>query len=109
MLMNDPQYFESARALAERTIKEGGSTPEERVAYAFEIATARTPDAGETEILLHAFQGHLEEFKADPDAAKNLIAVGESAPDATLAPAELAAWTMVTNLILNLDEVINKG
>lgn len=109
MLMNDPQYFEAARVFAERTIKEGGSTPEERVAYAFEIATARLPDVEEAHTLLNAFQGNLEEFKADPDAAKKLIAVGESAPDATLAPAELAAWTMVTNLILNLDEVINKG
>ena len=109
MLMNDPQYFESARAFAERTLKEGGTTPEERIAYAFETATARLPDAKEVAILLSTFQGHLEEFQASPDAAKKLITIGESPPDKDLEPVELAAWTMITNLILNLDEVINKG
>lgn len=109
MLMNDPQYFESARAFAERVLKEGGATPEERIAYAFETATARMPDSKETAILLSAFQAHLEEFRAAPEAAEKLIAIGESSPDKDLEPVELAAWTMVTNLILNLDEVINKG
>ena len=109
MLMNDPQYFEAARAYAERVLKEGGITPEERIAYAFETATARLPDPKETAILLSTFQGHLEEFRASPDAAKKLIAIGESPPDKALDLVELAAWTMVTNLILNLDEVINKG
>lgn len=109
MLMNDPQFFEAARAFAERTIKEGGSTAAQRMAYAFETATARLPKTDEMSILLNTFQAHLEEFKADPEAAKKLIVVGESPPDANLDPVELAAWTMITNLILNLDEVINKG
>ena len=109
MLMNAPQYFEAARAFAERTIKEGGTIPEHRIAYAFEAATARLPDAEEVDILLRTFRDHIEEFKAHPDAAKKLIAVGESPPDESLDAVELAAWTMVTNLILNLDEVISKG
>ena len=109
MLMNDPQFFEAARAFAERAIKEGGETPEARLAYLFEAATARLPKPVEAELLLKTFQAHYQELEADPEAAKALITVGESAPDETLGAVEVAAWTMIANLILNLDEVLNKG
>ena len=109
MLMNDPQFFEAARAFAERAIKEGSETPEARIAYLFEAATARLPKPVEAELLLKTFQAHYQELKADPEAAKALITVGESAPDETLDAVEVAAWTMIANLILNLDEVLNKG
>ena len=108
MLMNDPQFFEAARAFAELAIKESG-TPEARIAYLFETATARLPKPVEAELLLKTFQAHYQELKADPEAAKALITVGESAPDETLDAVEVAAWTMIANLILNLDEVLNKG
>ena len=109
MLMNDPQFFEAARAFAERTIKEGGETPEARIAYIFEAATARLPKPREEALLLETFQAHYQELETNPEAAKELIAVGESPPDETLDAVEVAAWTMIANLILNLDEVLNKG
>ena len=109
MLMNDPQFFEAARLFAERTIKEGGNTPEERMTYIFEVATAREPKPAETALLLETMQIHTEEFKANPEAAKELINVGESKPDEKLDAVEVATWTMIANLILNLDEVLNKG
>ena len=109
MLMNDPQFFEAARVFAERTLKVGGETPEERIAFMFEIATAREPKPSEATLLLETLQAHAEEFKADPEAAKALIVVGESKPDETLDAVEVATWTMIANLILNLDEVLNKG
>ena len=109
MLMNDPQFFEAARAFAERTVKEGGETTEERIAYLFESATARLPNPKEAALLLETFQAHHQELTANPEAAKELIAVGESKPDETLDAVEVAAWTMIANLILNLDEVLNKG
>ena len=109
MLMNDPQFFEAARALAERTIKEGGETPEARIAYIFEMATARLPKPKEAALLLETLQIHYAELETNPEAAKELIAVGESLPDETLDAVEVAAWTMIANLILNLDEVLNKG
>ncbi len=109
MLMNDPQFFEAARAFAERAIKEGGETSEARIAYLFEAATARLPKPVEAELLRKTFQAHYQELAADPEAAKALIAVGESVPDETLDAVEVAAWTMIANLILNLDEVLNKG
>ena len=109
MLMNDPQFVEAARVFAERTVKEGGETPEERIAFMFEIATAREPKPSEAALLLETLQVHAEEFKADPEAAKALISVGESKPDEKLDAVEVATWTMIANLILNLDEVLNKG
>ena len=109
MLMNDPQFFEAARVFAERTLKAGGETSEERIAFMFEIATAREPKPSEAALLLETLQAHAEEFKADPEAAKALIVVGESKPDETLDAVEVATWTMIANLILNLDEVLNKG
>jgi hypothetical protein len=109
MLMNDPQFFEAARAFAERTVKEGGETPQERIAYLFEAATARLPKPREEALLLETFQIHYQELAANPEAAKELITIGESTPDETLDAVEVAAWTMIANLILNLDEVLNKG
>ena len=109
LLLNETQYVECARALAERVMRQGGSKPEDRVTLMFRLATARRPDAGELAELVAAYRDHLATYTGDVEAAKKLIAVGESKPDATLNPSELAAWTMMANLILNLDEVLNKG
>jgi mono/diheme cytochrome c family protein len=109
LLMNDPQYVEAARTLAQRVLKEGGSTPEERVTLLFRLTTARCPDAKEMAETLSTYRDHLATFTRDVAKAKQLIAVGELKPDAKLNPSELAAWTMIANLLLNLDEVINKG
>jgi hypothetical protein len=109
LLLNDPQYVECARALAERTMREGGTTVEARLTFMFRLATARKPDAGELSELLAAYKDHRATFTRDPARAKQLISVGELKPDAALDHGELAAWTMIANLLLNLDEVINKG
>lgn len=109
MFMNDPQYFEAARAFAERILKEGGTTAQERIAYAFEIAMARLPKSDEEALMLAMLEAQTEELAANPTAAEELIQVGQSAPDENLDAVEIAAWTMIANLILNLDEVMNKG
>jgi hypothetical protein len=109
LLLNETQYVECARALAGRTLREGGKTLEERIVYLFRRATARGPDARELAELVAVYRDNLATYSHDREAAKKLIAVGESKPDATLNPSELAAWTMVANLVLNLDEVLNKG
>jgi mono/diheme cytochrome c family protein len=108
-MMNETQFVEASRALAERGMKEGGAKVEERLAYVFRLATARKPDAKELAELLAAYRDHLAVYTKDAAAAKKLINVGETKPDAKLNASELAALTMVANLILNLDEVINKG
>jgi hypothetical protein len=109
LLLNETQYVEAARALAERALREGGSNAEARLAFLFRLATARPPDRCEVVELLSAYNDHRNAYDRNVEAAKKLIAVGESKPDPALNPCELAAWTMVANLILNLDEVITKG
>jgi hypothetical protein len=109
LLMNEPQFVEAARTLAQRTMKEGGATPEARLVYMFLLTTARRPDTKELQELLAAYKDHLATYTSNTAKAKQLISVGELKPDAKLNPSELAAWTMIANLLLNLDEVINKG
>jgi hypothetical protein len=108
-LMNDVQFVEASRAFGERILTQGGATPEARIAFAFRLATSRAPKADETAVFLDVYRAHLAEYQRDKEAAAKLIAVGDSKPDASLDPSELAAWTMVANLILNLDETITKG
>jgi hypothetical protein len=108
VLLNDPTYVEAARALATRTLTQAGSGPAERVRYAFELATARPPNANEMAILERQARQELDHYRQDPGAAQKLIHVGESPVNTQLNPSELAAWTMVTGTILNLDETMTK-
>jgi hypothetical protein len=108
VLLNDPTYLEAARALAQRTLGEGGKDEKARVAYAFRLATARTPTGKETDVLRGLLKRQLETFRRNRPAAVKLLSVGESARDTKLDAAELAAWTTVTSVILNLDETITK-
>ncbi|HAH48337.1 MAG TPA: hypothetical protein DCM07_26530, partial [Planctomycetaceae bacterium] len=105
LLLNDPQYVEAARALGERMIKEGGKTPDERIKFAYLLATGKPVSAEDLTLMQNTFQDMQAHYQGDPEAASKLIAVGESKPDPKLNPQELAAWTMIANLILNLDEV----
>ena len=109
LLMNERQFVECARALAERAMRETETEPKVRIAFMFKLATSRAPDAREAAELLTTYQDHLANYIKNVESAKKLIAVGESKPDPKLNPSELAAWTMIGNLILNLDEVMNKG
>ena len=108
VLMNDVQFMEAARHLAERIIKGGGSTPESRADYGFRLVTGRFPHDDERQVLTQILQGHLGEFQGNADNAKQLLSYGESPRDEALNPAEHAAWTMISNLLLNLDEHVTK-
>jgi hypothetical protein len=108
-LMNDVQHFEAARVLAERVIAEGGKTTTERVTFLYRTVLARRPDADEVRIVSAAFQKQWDLYKADPTAAKKVVRAGESTPKALAADDETAAWTMIANLILNLDETIMRN
>jgi hypothetical protein len=109
LTMNETQFVEAARALGERVLREGGDTPRLRVAFMFRLATSRPPDEREAAELLAAFEEFRAGFAGNVEAAKKLIAAGESKPAPAHDPVELAAWTMLGNIILNLDEVLNKG
>jgi mono/diheme cytochrome c family protein len=105
-LMNDVQYVEAARALADRMLREGGKTSGERIAFAFRTVLSRAPEPAEVAILEKQLAAHTLRFNQNPEAAKQLITQGESKPNAAVAPAELAAHTMVASALLNLDETI---
>jgi hypothetical protein len=109
LLMNEPQYVEAARALAERGLREGGSNDEDRIVFLFRLATARRPEPAELVELISALADLRAHYKANTQAATELINVGETKPTPTLDPAELAAWTMIANTLLNLDETLTKG
>lgn len=109
VLMNDPTYLEAARKLAERSMLLGGTTAESRAIYAFRTALSRSPTQPEKDLILRLYHQRLDKMRNDPAAAIELLAVGESARDESLSEAELAAWTSVMSVILNLDELITKG
>lgn len=107
-LLNEVTYVEAARALAQRMILYGGSSPSERIEWGFRRVTGRSPDAAELEILARGYEKHAAKYRADIDGAKKLVTLGASVPDAKLDVAELAAYTLTANVLLNLDEVVTK-
>jgi hypothetical protein len=106
-LLNEITYVEAARVFAQRMIAEGGKNPDQRIAWAFQQATLRSPLPEEMSILKNSFARHLATYKAAPQEAAKLIQIGESAV-AQEDPIELAAYTLCANVILNLDEVITR-
>ncbi len=108
VLLNDPTYVEASRFLAARMMTQGGKTPAARIDFAFRLATGRKPDTQERAILLEQAKDGLAEYRAHGDEARELLSVGASKSDPHLDPKELAAWTTVAGVILNLDETITK-
>jgi hypothetical protein len=108
VLLNDPTYIEASRKLAERTLNEGGKDVNAKLAYAFRASTARPPSAGEVRVLRELLNQQLARYHGDKKAAGEFLKIGETAADAKIDQVELAAWTMVTSAILNLDETITK-
>ena len=107
-LMNDVTYVEAARFLAQRMMQEGGASPEERIEFAYRLATGQRPDARREAILLKSYQHHLANYEEDRKAALDLVSQGERPRNPELDLAELASYTTVASLILNLDETISK-
>jgi hypothetical protein len=108
ILLNDPTYVEAARALAQRVLREAPTDPGARIRHAFRLVTAREPNAKEMQVLRDLAETQVGRYRKQADAAKKLLAVGESKADRTLDPRELAGWTTVASVILNLDEAITK-
>jgi hypothetical protein len=106
LLLNDPQYVEASRVLAQRVL--ALKTDEEGISHLFRLATGRRPSADEVKELAGALADLRAEYAKDAVAAAKLVKVGETPPAEGVKPAELAAWTMLASTILNLDEVLNK-
>jgi len=108
-LMNDTQFVEAARVFARRIMKEGGDNDRDKLVWAFRTATSRMPDERELNVIEGLLTRYREKYTQQKDQAEALVSVGEAPRDQSLDPSEHAAWTMIANLILNLDETITKG
>jgi hypothetical protein len=107
-LMNNTQYVEASRMLAQHMMLEGGATPDARIAYAFRKATARLPHPKEAAVLLQAYNEQLASFQRKPADALKYVSQGEYPRDEKLNVPELAAWSSVASLIFNLSQTITK-
>lgn len=108
LLLNGTQYVEAARHLAVRMLNQQG-TPDEQLAFGFQLVTARQPNTDELRILEGALAAEQKRFAEDAASAKQLLEVGDSNVVYEFEQAELAAMTSVARLILNLNEAITKG
>ena len=108
--LNDPQYIEAARTLAQKTLLEGGKTDAARFDFLANRLLARPFTTAEQTIVAATLRDLTTDYAAPDslDDAKKLITVGESKSDSTLPPQKLAAWTMLVNQLMNLDEALNK-
>jgi len=110
--LNDPVYVEAAQAIARRVIREGGSSPEDRARFALRLSTGRPATDEQVAALTSLYEAEIKHYRADAKAAAQLA--GEIATDdKSKAPkpdvAEAAAWTVVANVLLNLDAVLTRG
>ena len=104
-LLNETGYVEAARHLAERILREGGDAPLE---FAFRLVLSRDPTPDELSVLTKAIDSYRADFKARPEAAKEMLTAGASPPSSGFPASELAAWTTLANVLLNLDETITR-
>ncbi|MBI3467820.1 MAG: DUF1553 domain-containing protein [Planctomycetes bacterium] len=108
-LLNDPVFVEAARVLAERIIRQGGPTLDERLDYAYRQALSRKPDPHERDLLRGALESNRKPYEQNPDAARALISTGIAPVPEDLDPVEVAAWTAVARTILNLHEAVTRN
>ena len=108
MLINDPCYVEDARAFAELILVQDGMTKQDRLDFAFRRAVSRAITEDERVVLEQLLEAHLSEYEANPSAAAELLAVGTHPVSPGQTASELAAWTSVARVILNLHEAITR-
>ncbi|MCA8987903.1 MAG: DUF1553 domain-containing protein [Planctomycetaceae bacterium] len=109
VLLNDPTYVEAARKFAERILTEGPKSTEERLRWAWQQALQRDPDAEELKVIEPLLAQHLQVYREDPQAAESLLKTGLAPRNTELDPVELAAWSHVARVLLNLHETITRS
>ena len=107
-LMNDVQFLEASRVLAQKAMTEGGTKPEDRIRWTFRRITGRVPNQKELQMLMDSFNYQLDAFQSKPAAALKYVSQGEYPRDQKLNVSQLAAYTTLTSFIMNLDETSTK-
>jgi hypothetical protein len=108
VLMNDPQFIEAARVLAERIVRECGEKTDAQIEQAFRAVAGREPQPREQEILRRLLDEQLQFFSKNAEAAEKFLGVGEHPRDKSIPVAELAATTALTSTLMNHDEFVMK-
>ncbi len=108
VLLNDPSYVEAARALAERAMREGGRGAEGRIQFVYRQALGREADPAELKVLAALYEQHARQYAADRRGAEIFLRVGDRPAPQDLPAPELAAWTSVARVVLNLHETITR-
>jgi hypothetical protein len=109
VLLNDPAYLEAGRALAQRVLRNKELDTSGRLAFAFRLCTGRRPQRAELDVLARVLDQQLRGFRREQQAARDLVAVGAVPIPADVDAADLAAWTVLANLLLNLDEALTRS
>lgn len=107
-IMNDPTFVEAARFLGQRMLLEGGGRSDDRIRYGFRLLLAHEPNTRKEQVLLNALNDYQSHYIRHPDEAKNLLEVGDSKSDTRIPAPELAAYTMLASVMLNMDEAITR-
>lgn len=107
--LNDPTFVEAARILAERLIRDGGTTVDEKIDFALKAVLSRRPDDVERQTLQQVFHLNLQHYQDHPAAVQKLLAVGLAPFDPELDQVEIAAWTAVARAVLNLNETMTRN
>jgi hypothetical protein len=107
-LMDDVAYVEAARKFAERMIVEGGKSDKSRLDFGWKLALVQSPEPRQEKVLIDALQKFEHQYKDHYDAARDLLSEGDSKSDRSIDPVELAAYTEVASMILNLDQMVTK-
>ena len=108
VLLNDPSYVEAARALAERVLREGGQTSESRLEFLCRAVLSRKPRDDEARVLTEVYKKHLRRYSREREDAAALLSIGQRPTPPGVDAGELAAWTSVARIILNLHETITR-
>lgn len=108
VLLNDPTFVEAARVFAERIMQEGGGEIDQRIDWAYQTAVSRSPEPLVRDQLRRVYDQHLAYYQSNTDQAEKLVAHGGAPVAKGLDTAELAAWTSVARVILNLHETITR-
>jgi hypothetical protein len=107
VLMNEPGFVEAARGLAQRVLTRHPASFDGQLDFAFRLVLARRPTAAEAALMRRAWREQHAEFAADREQAARFLQVGESTPPPRLDTGELATWSVLAGVLLNLDEAVN--
>jgi len=107
--LNDPQFVEMARVFGQSIMNSTHTSLEQKIDYAYTWVTSHPPEASIREEIIELYKNRLELFRKNPERVQSLLQVGSAPIPQNLDPSEIAAWSIIGSLLLNLDETLTKG